>query len=181
MKKRKKKKEMKEKEKFLTASITVEASYIVPMILSIIFAIMVASFYFHDVVIARAVLEKNIEKLENAFIHPLEKDDYYYDYKAINERFLYSFSGDYKVQESMGIRQIEKELNASLILLHPENIKVKMKKKKLIASVELFCGIALPGTQYLRFFGKIRKVTITISVYNQADFIRILTIIDNKT
>ena len=84
---------MKEKEKFLTASITVEASYIVPMILSIIFAIMVASFYFHDVVIARAVLEKNIEKLENAFIHPLEKDDYYYDYKAINERFLYSFSG----------------------------------------------------------------------------------------
>ncbi len=67
------------------------------------------------------------------------------------------------------------------MLLHPENIKVQMKKKKLIASVELFCGIALPGTQYLRFFGKIRKVTVTISVYNQADFIRILTIIDNKT
>lgn len=172
---------MKEKEKFLTASITVEASYIVPMILSIIFAIMVASFYFHDVVIVRAVLEKNIEKLENAFIHPLEKNDYYYDYKAINERFLYSFSSDYKAQEDMGKKQIEEELSASLMLLRPENIKIQMKKKKLIASVELFSGIALPGTQYLRFFGKVRKVAVTISVYNQADFIRILTIIDNKT
>ncbi len=95
---------MKKKEKYVTASITVEASYIMPIILSIIFAIMIASFYFYDAVMARAVLEKNIAKLENAFIHPLEKDDYYYDYKAINERFLYSFSGDYKVQESMGIR-----------------------------------------------------------------------------
>ena len=53
---------MKKKEKYVTASITVEASYIMPIILSIIFAIMIASFYFYDAVMARAVLEKNIAK-----------------------------------------------------------------------------------------------------------------------
>lgn len=166
------------KEKFLKASITVEASYIMPSMLGVIFAVMVISFYFHDAVTAKAILDRNIARLENVLIHPLEKDSYYYDYSAVNERFLDSFFGNYELQEDMEIEQIEKELNASLMLLHTRNIDVQIKNKKLAASVELFYGIALPGTEYLPFFKKIRTVTTNVSVYNQADFIRILTIDD---
>lgn len=163
---------------FLKASITVEAAYIVPIILGIIFAVIIASFYFYDAVTAKAVLDKNVVRLKNVLIHPLEEEGYYYNYSAINERFLYSFSEDYRQQEDMGREQIKKELEASLMLLHIQNIDMRIKKKELTASIELYYGMALPGVCYLPFFRRVRKVSADISIYNQADFARIVTMID---
>ena len=158
------------KQKFLKASMTVEASYIMPIILGIIFAVMAVCFYFYDVTASQAVLDRNTVKLKNIFIHPFEEKYYYYDYSLVNKRFLYSFSKDCSEQEQMGAEQIKKELKASLMILTIQNIDVQIKNKKITATAELH--------NILPFYRKTKNIQSCRSVYHPADFARLLARID---
>lgn len=162
------------KKEFVKASVTVEASYVVPIIIGIIFAVMSVSFYFYDITVTRVVLNKEAMKLENMLIHPYEKESFFYNYGAVNERFLYSFFEDYTEEEEAGENQIIKALTDSLIILRADHTEVKIKGNKITACTELYFRKQLPGTYYIPFFKKNKKVTVDITVYNHADFARIL-------
>lgn len=163
----------KAKEKILAASLTVEVSYLMPMIISIIFAIMTISFSFYDLVAAQAVLDKNAAKLKNSLIHLYEDNTYFYDYDAISRQNLY-LSEDHSLQEDK-LEQINKEMLSSLIFLNANNIDIVLKNKKVIVSAELsFNKTLLLGLQYIPFLKKTKKITSRLTVYYPADFARIL-------
>lgn len=161
------------KEKMLAASLTVEISYLIPIIISIIFAIMTVSFYFYDLVAAQAVLDKNAARLQNSFIHSYEDDTYFYDYTAISRQNLYFFKSP-SLQESK-LEEVKKEMSSSLIFLYADNISITLKNKKVIVSAELsFNKKLLLGLQYIPFLKRTKKITSKLMVYHPADFARIL-------
>lgn len=167
-------------EKILFAGITVEASYVVPVMIGVIFAVMMVSFYFYDITVTQAILNKNAVKLKNVLIHPYEKDISFYDYDIVNEKNLY-FQEDYSQQERSGREKIKKEMVSALIFLHVKTVDITIKNKKIIASAELCFNRKTPfGIQYIPFWGKTKKVMTEITVYYPADFVRILEVISQK-
>jgi hypothetical protein len=159
------------------ASITVEAAYIVPIIIGIIFAIMTISFYFYDISAVQSVLNQNVHRMEKVLIHPCDETPDF-QYSAINEKFLYSTDNDYSEWEAKCKESIEKELNRSLMLLDTDNVKVKIGKKKITAEAEVFYIKNIPFvTDYISFLGTTRKMTAEEKVYNYADFVRLVDIV----
>lgn len=157
----------------IKASVTVEASYVVPIIIGIIFAVMTVSFYFYDITTAQAVLNKEAAKLGNVLIHPYEKESFFYDYAAVNERLFYSFLGDFTEEENAGKERVIKELADSFIILQADNADVQIKGNKITVCTELSFEKQLPGMQYIPFLKKNKKLAV-VTVYNHADFARIL-------
>lgn len=145
-----------------------------PIILAIIFAVMAAAFYFHDLVVSQAILDKNTARLENILVHPFGSGTYYYDYSAVNKRFLSSFSQDDSGQEEIYAEQIEKELKRSLMILNMQNPDVQIESKKITVSVKLCYALPLLGVRYLPFFGKTKEIRTCRFIYDPASFARLL-------
>ena len=97
------------KKMFSEGSMTVEASYVVPLVIGIIFAVMTVSFYLYDINTVHSVLNKNIEEFVNLPVHPYEKDSSFFEYASVNERLLSIFSEDYENQENRGKEIIKKD------------------------------------------------------------------------
>ena len=164
------------KKMFSEGSMTVEASYVVPLVIGIIFAVMTVSFYLYDINTVHSVLNKNIEEFVNLPVHPYEKDSSFFEYASVNERLLSIFSEDYENQENRGKENIKKEMERSLILLRMKSIDMKIKKGKVTAAAEL-CFSCVPfGTGFLPFFGKSVHIKEEKRIVYPAEFARILTI-----
>lgn len=164
------------KKMFSEGSMTVEASYIVPLVIGIVFAVMTVSFYFYDITTAHSVLNKNIEEFVNLPIHPYEEDSSFFEYASVNERFLLFFSEAYQNQENRGKENIKKEMERSLILLRMKSIDMKIKKGKVTAAAELSFPCVPFGVGFIPFFGKAVNIKEEKHIVNPADFARILTI-----
>lgn len=155
---------------------TVEASYVVPLVIGIIFAVMTISFYFYDINTVHSVLNKNIEEFVNLPIHPYEEDSAFFEYASVNERFLSIFSEDYENQENRGKENIKKEMERSLILLRMKSIDMKIKKGKVTAEAELcFPGVPF-GAGFIPFLGKAVNIKEEKCIVYPAEFARVLTI-----
>ncbi len=166
--------------KIQEASVSVEAAYIMPIILGVIFAVMTLSFYFYDVAAAQAVLDRSLEEMGNLFVHPC-KEDLFYDYGAVNERFLNSWSQDSSKWESAWKEKIENNLSKTLILLKKSKTEIEVKKKKISAAVELSYVGSIPFIRkYIPFLGKTRKLTKTITEYHPSDFVRLISIVEER-
>jgi hypothetical protein len=158
-------------------SITIEAAYIVPIIIGIIFAIMTISFYFYDMSAVQSVLNQNVYKFEKILFHPCD-ESLDFQYSAINKRFLYSINRDYSEWEVKCRETIEEELGKSLMLLNVDNVKVEIGKKKVTAEAEISYMKNIPfAADYIPFLKTTKKLTSEDTVYNKADFVRLVDII----
>jgi len=162
-------------------SITVEAAYLVPFLLMLIFAVMEVSFYLHDISILSSVIERNVKNYVNLTKHPYLPEEVFYCYRDINERsILSSFSFD-KEREQECMQAIEQELLSSFMTLRLKSVKVNIKKKKLTAEVSVIWKTKLSIlSQYLDVFGKGKKVKYCVHSTQTEDFARMLeTVIGN--
>lgn len=162
--------------KILEASMTVEASYVVPLILGIIFAVMTMSFYLYDLNAAQAVVDKSSQKLINLAVHPYEAGSYFFDYASVNERFLCSFLETYEEKEEQEKEIVKENMEKLLILLKVKTVDVKIKKEKIVISAELCFRYAPYGFGFLPFFGKTKEIKTEKRIYHPADFVRILSV-----
>ena len=158
------------------ASISVEASYVVPIILGVIFAVMTVSFYFYDIVAAQASLNKSLGEMERLFIHPC-KEDLFFDYSAVNERFMSSWNQDSETG-SKWKEKIDENLSKSLILLKKSGTEIELKKNKINASVELSCLRNIPFVNYIPFLKRTKQLSKTVTKYYPADFARLISIVE---
>jgi hypothetical protein len=138
---------------------------------------MTVSFYFYDVSVVQSVLNRNVNKIEKVLLHPCDETPDF-QYSAINERFLYSIEADYSEWEENCRKTIEEELQKSFMLLNVDKVEVKIGKKKITAKAEVSCMKNIPfAANYIPFWGTAKIMTSKETVYNQADFVRLVDII----
>jgi len=111
------------KKKKLNASMTVEAAFIVPIVLFIIFALMYLAFNLHDRVRMETVLEKALGKGDYVVAQRSDTDGGAIDYDSLNEKNNWGYFRSGNKQQEEEIRKyIEEELEKGFFILEKEKI-----------------------------------------------------------
>lgn len=164
----------KEKQWIVSGSITAEASYIVPIILIIIFAVMELIFYLHDITVIPAVMEKQIQNYTGCVIHPYQDKEYFYDYANINKYGIVDLFSENKEQEMECQERILQDLSKSLMSLDIQNVEVSITNKKITAKAAVSGRIKFPlVSRYISFAEKGKIFTCTVRCIHMEDTVRI--------
>jgi len=164
----------KEKEWIVSASITVEASYIVPMILIIIFTMMELIFYLHDITVIPAIMEKQIQNYTGCIVHPYQEEEYFYDYASINKYGIVDLLSENKEQEMECQKHILQELSKSLMSLDIQNVEVSITNKKITVRATISGRMKFPlVSRYISFVEQGKIFTCAVKCIHMEDTARI--------
>ncbi len=132
------------------ASITVEAAFVIPIVLFVIFALVYLTFYLHDRVRTEEIVEKALGKGAILITQRATIEGTAYDYENINQSGNWGyFKASYDEQEKTISKYLEEESQQGFFLLDAQQItcetngfsvtvKVKMKGKISINPVKNF-------------------------------------------
>lgn len=158
-------------------SITVEAAFVMPIIILTIFALIYLTFYLHDICRIQGVVDLTVHKAGLALKHDADVETGEISYEEINERgVFYQLFGDSGAEDEIrGI--LLKELSKGLFLVKAESIEVKDDKQKVRISVITDTELTLLGLTHI--FQAFPKKTITgeYPVHNPAETVRCTEII----
>lgn len=142
----------KNRKKGKRANITVEASFIIPIVLSVIFALLYLTFYLHDRVRAEVIVERALGKGNFLIAQRSDTDGSFYGYENNGQRAKEGyFKASYEEQEAVLLEYLEKELEKGFCLLHTKQltcetegfslkVKVKLEGKFSWNPIKNFCG-----------------------------------------
>jgi len=163
---------------FPEGTITIEAAYLMPMIIYMIFSIMYLSFFLHDMVRIQATVDKVLYKAAMTGKHDADITNGEYAYEFINEKGLFELlTGD----NNSRIREIEsylrEELSEGLFLCRVCGIDTEVDAFTVKISVEYTTQIDLPIFGYLfrRFHDM--KTQETSAIHNPTETLRAAEVI----
>ncbi len=155
-------------------SITVEASFVLPLVILITFALIYLSFCLHDICRIRNVVDGTLHQAGLAFKHEASLETGDVRYEAVNHRgVFYLITGDTEQDEKAMNYHIVKELSGGLLLSKIIAVDSEVGKLSLTASVSVENTVKLP------FFGGLFKnysstrITGNYPLHNPAETIRI--------
>ncbi len=140
------------KQKKLKASMTVEAAFLIPVVIFVIFALMYLTFYLHDRVRMEKVLETALGKGDFLVVQRGATDGGSFEYAGINEKSNWGyFQSAYKEQEEEIIRYLNAELENGFFVFDKEKvvceidgfvikIEINMKNTITLNPVKHFLG-----------------------------------------
>jgi len=168
-----------DKKKLIAGSFTVEATFIMPIILMTIFSLIYLSFYLHDVCRLQAIVDKTLNKAGLIIKHEASIEDGETDYENINGRgVFYLVVGNTEDEEESIQAYLQQELGSGLFLAKVMDINVNAEKFKVSISVKADMQISLVGVRKLLrpFAGEVVVEGKSI-VHNPAEFIRMAEVI----
>ena len=161
------------KQKDIRASITVEAAYVMPIIIFAIFALIYLAFYLHDRCRIQGEFDKVLHKAGITVKHDVNIKTGEFAYDNINGRgvFYLITGGTEEVEEQMEA-YLQKELARGLFLYRITAVTAEYNKFKITFSIEAERKIRIP--YFTRVFQSyaIMKITGDCPVHNPAETIR---------
>ena len=142
------------KDKKLSASMTVEASFVIPMVIFVIFALMYQAFHLHDRVRMETVMERALGKGDFLVSQRGGEKGSSYEYENINEKGNWGyFQSDYKELEEEVGNYLKEELERGFYTFQIERcickidgftlqIKIIMRKTISFHPIKNFLGEA---------------------------------------
>ena len=140
------------KNKKLDASMTVEAAFVVPIVIFVIFALMYLTFQLHDKVRLETVMERALGKGDFLVSQRGREDGSAYDYENVNKNGNWGyFRSSYKKQQEAITDYLKEELGKGFFTFQMEHvnceingfnvqIKIVMKKMMSLHPVKNFLG-----------------------------------------
>ncbi len=130
---------------FLAGSITVEAAYVMPIIILILITFIYLAFYLHDICRITGEMELALHKAGVSFKHDATIKTGEVDYDEINDRgVFYRIFGSTKEKETRVNNYLKQELSEGLFLVKIKNIKVEDNKSKVTVSVVYHTKLSIP-------------------------------------
>lgn len=157
------------------ASYTVEATFVMSIIIFVIFALMYLTFYLYDKSKIQNILDISAVKISEMLKQEGDIELGTVDYDNINEQSMIRWvTNNYEREESIGAKYIKKELNKKLIISSMETLQVDIHRTKVKISAKVNMDIPLLGAR--RYFTK-EKLSIqlgsTVSIHHPAEFLRL--------
>lgn len=159
-------------------SITVEAAFVMPVVVFCIIAMIYLAFYLHDYNRLAGTLDLVMHKACIAIKHEADLATGRVSFEGINDRgFFYVLLGDTKAEEEKIAKYLAEELSKGLFICHIEKSDVKVNKLSVKISVRAGTDMKLPV-----FGGAIAKIANielhkSYPVHNSAETIRICELI----
>ena len=162
------------------ASFTVEAAFIVPLVIGLLFLMMSAALYLRDVTVARAILTKAVSQgaaFLNYNVYP--DNDYVFYERMLDEGFFSRlFRDDDSEAEQILSVYLQEQLSGAFLFAEPEEVVVRVDGGMLRMSCILNGANGLWGSGSLGigdFFHQ--KVEVSASCTDTTQWSRIVTTI----
>ncbi len=155
-------------------SITVEASFVLPLVILITFALIYLSFCLHDMCKIRGVVDGTLHKAGLTYKHESSLETGDVSYEAVNSRgVFYVITGDAGQLETAMNYHILSQLSGGLLLFRISDVDSQVGTLSLSASVRTKTTITLPV--FGKLFEKYLSMRITGSypIHNPAETLRI--------
>ncbi len=160
------------------ASITVEAAYVMPIVIFAVFAVIYLAFYLHDYCILQGAVDRTVRKADfySNQVSDMEMGEIYYE--AINSRgVFYPIFGDSSDMEGQMRRVLKQGLEGRLFLYDvvSTHAEADQYKIELILSAKRKINLPIFG----KVFRSFEAVSITggCSIHRPAETVRFMEVI----
>jgi hypothetical protein len=166
------------KEDMSSGSITVEAAFVMPIVILIIFALIYLAFYLHDINKVQGVADLTLHKAALTVKHEADIATGEVTYEDINDRgIFYMLLGNTEKEEEEITELCEQELSQGLFLVKIRSIKVEAGNFNISIAVETAAEITLPGLSHLFYVFPDKTITGEHVVHNPAETVRCTEVI----
>ncbi len=132
------------------ASITVEASFIIPIVIFVVMGLIYFTFYLHDKVRLEEVLEKALGQGNLIVINRSKIDGISFSYDTINEDGNWGyFRNTYKDREKDLLEYLNREIESKFFFLKREAISCEVNSFSIHIEIKMRGMISLNPLQYL--------------------------------
>lgn len=166
------------KENIDRGSITVEAAFVLPIVILTVFALIYLTFYLHDICRIQALTDMTLHKAGITVKHEADIATGEVAYDSINDRgVFYILFGNSEKEEEQIQSYLMQQLKDGLFLTRISGVSVKADKFKIKISVKTVTEVSLPGIRWLFEPFSNTIVAGEYSVHNPAEAIRCTEVI----
>lgn len=157
----------------MVGSLTIEAAFIMPIVISIVFALIYLACYLHDYCRLQGIVDNTLHQAGLYLKHEADLETGELDYEEINDRgVFYILFGSAKQDEKKLLDSMRKELKKGLFLVKVKGIEVDVSKLNIMISVEGETQVTLPGVNKLFQRFDHREIKAIYSIHNPAETLR---------
>ncbi len=155
------------------ASITIEAAFVMPIVILTVFALIYLSFYLHDICRIQGAVDGTLHKAGLILKHGSELTTIENDYEQIINQDIFDLLQDDSKQLEQEVQvHLKEKLRKGLFLLKIADIGVKVGKLDLSVSVQTKFNISIPWISELMSFSSSAVVSGTYPIHDPAETIR---------
>lgn len=160
------------KKNSFSGSLTVEAAFVMPIIIYAIFALIYLAFYLHDYCRLQGIVDKTFLKAETIMRHETNPNTGEICYEQINDRgIFYSIMGGTEEKETIQ-GYIKQALSQGLFLSKVTDIQTKVEDSTITILVTAEIKVTLPGVKQLfRNFSHM-SIEEEYKIHNPAEALR---------
>lgn len=164
---------MKKTDSWKSASVTIEAAFVMPIIILTIVSIIYLSFCLHDRCRIQGAVDKALHKAGLSAKHDADIVTGAIDYKDINDRgVFYILFGDGQVEKQKIEGYLNRQLSEGLFIFHVKAVNTKVGKFNIYVQVDAETKIEMLFLKKLiKQFTRI-QVRNSVTIHNPAETIR---------
>lgn len=162
----------------LQGSMTVEAAFVMPIVIFVVFALLYLSFYLHDKCRIQGIINKTLHKTSITLKHEADIDTGNLSYETIGERgVFYLLMGNNDMEASQIQQYLQQELSEGLFLTRIAEVDSEVGKTKVKLSVETETSVSLYWVKQL--FSPLAHGTIKedSGIHNPAETLRQMEVV----
>jgi hypothetical protein len=154
-------------------SITVEAAFVMPIVIFTIFALVYLAFYLHDMCKIQGILDKTLHKAGISIKHETDFITGEILYEDISDRGVFYIAFGSTQEDEFQIKNnLQQQLSKGLFISKISKVNVDVGKSKIKLLIEVETNVSLPGIKYL--FDSVSNTIISgeYPVHDPAESIR---------
>ncbi len=160
------------------ASITVEAAFVMPIIIFTVFALLYLSFYLHDYCRIQGVVDMTLHKAGLIMKHESELASAEIDYEHIMNQGIFDlWQEDSKKMEQELQRYLRMKLSKGFFLIKTTDIEATVDSSKLTISVQTNTQISIPWVRELMAPHSLSVISEEYPLHDPAETIRVCEVI----
>lgn len=167
-----------QRKNLISGSITVEAAFVMPIVILAVFALIYLAFYLHDICRIQSVMDLTLYQAGITLKQEADLGTGEVSYDSIGDSgILYLLTGQPEDKEMQIKKYLMQELAYGLFLTKIKNTKVEAEKFRIKISITAETKVTLPGISYL--FDPFSNTVITgeYPIHNPAESIRCMEVI----
>lgn len=144
---------------------TVEASFIVPMVLFCVFGVLFITLYLYDLGVAKSLLNEEVVQISDVIKTDAQNESGEFKSKKLLERpMTYLLKPSYPKRAAEGKKRLKKELQEKLVVSTVEKIILTAGQRKVTGKIQISFRIPIPVIGQM--IGGLWKNNLTITVDN---------------